>query len=221
MEDHRSVKCGKREGVLLLILLSLGMSGINGLSTENAMTEERAESESAPVERVFSLEDGTELEGTIKSFTDDDAIIVIHENGVRRIELTSVQEPQRGELRREHAERVAEAAREAAQVADEVAEILVDEVGESLAEKWREAGESRQDEWLFYGGVVACVVGVALMFIASFAESPVWGIAFFLTSGLSWLPFFFLCFKKAWFPSLVSGAGTAMIVVFFIGRAGG
>ena len=132
------------------------------------------------------------------------------------MDLVSVTEPTRGELRREHAEQLAEATREAAEVVDEAAEILAEELGEAFADKLRERWVSDESTWLAWGGLALVGVSVILMFVASFAESPVWGIAFFLTSGLSWLPFCFLCFKRAWLPTMLSLMGTGSLILYAV-----
>lgn len=161
------------------------------------------------------MTDGSELTGKIKSFTKDDAMIVVHENGVRKVPLPLVSEPARTQFRTEHAEQQAEELTEFAEATAPIAAELGKQMGRHMAEQIAENYESTGDEWLLVVGIGLVILGAVLSFFASFAESPTWGLCYVLTSGLSWLPFLFCCFRRAWFPTLVSIAGTMSLGWFF------
>lgn len=190
--------------ILALLVFPLGLFG------------EEAEDKSVPPQRAFSLTDGTELVGRVKSFTDDDAILVVHENGVRRVPLSSVAEPMRSQLRAEHAEQQAAELKEFADAVGPVAADLGRQYGESMAELVAENYESNGYEWVLVIGVGLTLLGVVWSFFASFAESPTWGLCYVLTGGLSWLPFVFCCFKRAWFPTTLMLAGLGGMGWFFV-----
>ncbi|MCB1232370.1 MAG: hypothetical protein KDN19_19135 [Verrucomicrobiae bacterium] len=170
--------------------------------------------ETAP-ERRIPLTDGTEIVGRVKSFTEDDAVIFVHRDGVRRIPLHRVEEPERSQLRQEYRDRRAAAIEQFVEEVTPVAEKVGRDFGEAIAASVIENYESNGDEWILLGGIGLLALSAVLMFFASFAESPTWGLCYILTSGLSWFPFIFLCFKKAWFPTLVGIVGMVSLGWFF------
>jgi hypothetical protein len=65
---------------------------------------------------------------------------------------------------------------------------------------------------LIIGGVLLVVLGGLWMTIAAFAESPVWGIAFLMSAGVAELAFIFVNWERAKSPLLTQAIGVALFV---------
>ena len=164
-----------------------------------------------PLEKTVTFQDGTTLTGIWTDIDSQGFFTIRHDGGVRRANVNQVTEPMRTQFIEEANREKLIYLKDINGVSEAAPNGLVGLFGDLLITK---------PQLHFIWIACACIIiSGLLMLIASFAESPVWGLCF-LMFGISWIPFLFLHPRRAWKPTLLSFIGIGLFVVFAYSQGG-
>ena len=159
----------------------------------------------------MTFQDGTTLTGIWTDIDSQGFFTIRHDGGVRRANVNQVTEPMRTQFIEEANREKLIYLKDINGVSEAAPNGLVGLFGDLLITK---------PQLHFIWIACACIIISGLwMLIASFAESPVWGLCF-LMFGISWIPFLFLHPRRAWKPTLLSFIGIGLFVVFAYSQGG-